>query len=73
MLTEKDLEQLKLSYENRMERLKHEAETTVANAMAEADKVVASVKGLYENEVDKIINLCSQYRMEILRKQEKWH
>ena len=41
--------------------------------MAEADKVMASVKGLYENEVDKIINLCSQYRMEILRKQEKWH
>jgi len=25
--------------------------------MAETDKVVASVKSLYENEVDKIINL----------------
>lgn len=58
MLTEKDLEELKQSYENRIERLKHEAETTVANAMAETDKVVASVKILYENEVDKIINLC---------------
>ena len=65
MLTEKDLEELKQSYENRIERLKHEAETTVANTMAEADKVVASVKILYENEVDKIINLCSQFRIAI--------
>jgi len=63
LFPEKDLEELKQSYENRIERLKHEAETTVANAMAEADKVVASVKSLYENEVDKIINLCSQFRM----------
>lgn len=53
------MEELKQSYENRIERLKHEAETTVANAMAETDKVVASVKSLYENEVDKIVNLCS--------------
>lgn len=55
--TEKDLEELKQSYETRIERLKHEAETTVKNAMAETDKVVASVKGLYENEVDQFINL----------------
>ena len=50
------MEELKQSYENRIERLKHEAEPTVTNAMAETDKVVASVKSLYENEVDKIIN-----------------
>lgn len=61
--TEKDLEELKQSYENRIERLKHEAETTVKNAMTETDKVVASVKSLFENEVDQIINLRSLYRI----------
>ena len=59
------MEELKQSYENRIERLKHEAETTVANAMAETDKVMASVKSLYEKEVNKIINLCSQFRMDV--------
>lgn len=65
LFTEKDLEELKQSYENRIERLKHEAEATVASAMAETDKVVASVKSLYENEVDMNINLCSQFRIEV--------
>ena len=49
--TEKDLEELKQSFENRIERIKHEAQTTIENARIEADKVIASVKSLYENQV----------------------
>ena len=56
-LEEKDLEDLKQTFENRIDRLKHEAEMTVTNTIAEADRVVASVKSLYENEVDNIITL----------------
>lgn len=48
------MEELKQSYENRIERIKHEVETTVGNTMAEADRVVASVKSLYENQVHQI-------------------
>lgn len=49
--TEKDLEELKQSFENRIERIKHEAETTIVNARIEADKVIASVKSLCEHQV----------------------
>lgn len=56
-LEEKDLEDLKQTFENRIDRLKHEAEMTVTNTIAEADRVVASVKSLYEKEVDNIITL----------------
>ena len=45
------MEELKQSYENRIEQIKQEAQTTVTNTMAEADRVVASVKSLYENQV----------------------
>ena len=45
------MEELKQSYENRIEQIKQEAQTTVTNTVAEADRVVASVKSLYENQV----------------------
>lgn len=49
--TDRDLEELKKSYEHRLEQIKHDTETTVANAMAEADRAMAAVKSLYENQV----------------------
>ena len=49
------MEELKQSFENRIERIKHEAETTIADARIEADKVVASVKSLYENQVSTLL------------------
>ena len=49
--TERDLIELKQSYETRIERMRNEAETTVTNAVTEAEKVIASVKNLYENQV----------------------
>lgn len=62
------MEELKQSYENRIERLKHEAETTVKNAMAEADKAVASVKSLYENQVDTICYLLSSFKIQFRKR-----
>ena len=59
------MEELKQSFENRIERIKHEAETTIAKAKIEAEKVIASVKSLYENQVT-LLEL-SFFRFEYLK------
>ena len=59
------MEELKQSFENRIERIKQEAETTIADAKIEAQKVMASVKSLYENQVT-LLEL-SLFRFEYLK------
>ena len=66
LLLDRNLDELKQSYELRIEKMKHEAESAVKHAMAEADKVAASVKTLYESQVHSSHSLSLERFFQIL-------
>jgi hypothetical protein len=51
VFVEKDMEELKESYDNRIEKVKMEAEGLLRSSMSTAQEVLASVRNLFESKV----------------------